>query len=555
VLLLDEPSSGLDAFSAFSLVRLLKVMAKRTNRTVLVSVHQPSSQLFELFDGLLLLVKGRRAYNGRPLDAVAHLKSLGAPSPEPGVAPADHLLHVLVTHAEMLSERIIDAHEIAPPDKRVRTLSEGNSAEETQHMLAPDSAVSAEHGQRRARCSCVSDVFTEAKWLGWRCVAQLAREPSLIRTQLAVHLLVALFMGGVFFEVQSDIAGFQNKAGSLSFMLSFFAFGGLSTSQSVTREWPLLWAEYHQGLYGAVTYTVTRLLLELTLLRVLPAIAFSAIFYPMMGLKRELAAFTRFLFAAALASADSALLCAAISACAPRKPGATALVATVALLICLLVNGFNLNLNALPGWIEWLAWLSFARHAFEIMLCGELEDTMVDFQVPNAPSVRIQANVILTTLGLESSRYSSAFGALIAIGVVLIVLTATIVAMQVKPLFRRAATVVGATQLRRPEITLIRRVPSSLSKNNAMSSQLIRETKVEPPTVVPAMPELERQSSIAEVSEATLTAVEEASVTRLSDFERVDSLHRTNSDASPEMPPIRKLSSASSPKLHGHAEI
>jgi len=275
-------------------------------------------------------------------------------------------------------------------------------------------------------------------------------------------------MGAVLFEVQSDIAGFQNKAGSLSFVLMFFAFGGLSTSQTVTREWPLLWAEYHQGLYGAVAYAVTRLLLELTLLRVLPAVAFGAIFYPMMGLRKEVAPFMRFLFASALASADSALLCTAIAACAPTKAGATALVATIALLICVLLNGFNLNLTALPGWIEWLAWCSFARHAFEIMLCSELENTMVDFAVPDAPPVRLQANVILTIFGLDAGRYSQAFGALIWIGVSLVVLTALIVASKMKPLFQRAAGVV-ASQTQSP-VPALRRQPLNATKPNAPSN-------------------------------------------------------------------------------------
>ena len=55
VLLLDEPSSGLDAYTAFLLVQLLKLVAAKTSRLVLLSLHQPSSQLFELFDSLILL--------------------------------------------------------------------------------------------------------------------------------------------------------------------------------------------------------------------------------------------------------------------------------------------------------------------------------------------------------------------------------------------------------------------------------------------------------------------------------------------------------------------
>ena len=443
-LLLDEPSSGLDAYSAFELVSMLKTLAKHTKRTVLVSLHQPSSQLFELFDGLILLAKGMHLYSGPPQGAVDALASLGSPDKPVGVAPADHLLHVLVTHVDAIRTDQLPLGSLASKIEREQPLLRVDCKQvgRANRLVHTNTAV-AENGWFSACHACAAAPFsaaTEMKWLGWRCVAQLAREPALLRTQLLVHLFVALLMGGIFFQVNSDIAGFQNKAGSISFLLYFFALGGLSTSQTVTREWPLLWAEYHSGLYGTITYTVTRLLLELMLLRVLPAIAFSGIFYAMMGLKRELLPFLRFLLAAALASADSALLCAAIAACAPRQPGAASLVSTVALLACLLVAGFNLNLVNLPGWIEWLAWVSFGRHAFEIMLCSELEGQMVDVDVPGAPPVRIRASIILGAMGLDPARYGSAFASLFIIGAVLVVVTAAFVACQMRPSCKRATT-------------------------------------------------------------------------------------------------------------------
>lgn len=64
ILLLDEPTSGLDGQSALIIGRLLRKLAN-SGQTVLCTIHQPSAELFELFENLILLIPGGRlAYDG-----------------------------------------------------------------------------------------------------------------------------------------------------------------------------------------------------------------------------------------------------------------------------------------------------------------------------------------------------------------------------------------------------------------------------------------------------------------------------------------------------------
>jgi len=64
LLFLDEPTSGLDAQAAWSVVRFLKKLASE-GQAILCTIHQPSGELFNQFDRLLLLQKGgRTAYFG-----------------------------------------------------------------------------------------------------------------------------------------------------------------------------------------------------------------------------------------------------------------------------------------------------------------------------------------------------------------------------------------------------------------------------------------------------------------------------------------------------------
>ena len=67
--ILTLPTSGLDSFMAQSVVSVLRSMAA-TRRTILATIHQPSSQVFEIFDELLLLSQGRVAFMGSSADAL-----------------------------------------------------------------------------------------------------------------------------------------------------------------------------------------------------------------------------------------------------------------------------------------------------------------------------------------------------------------------------------------------------------------------------------------------------------------------------------------------------
>ncbi|RAQ80573.1 ABC transporter, partial [Aspergillus flavus] len=58
-IILDEPTSGLDAATALSIMKLLKSIS-RMGITVICTIHQPRSDIFQLLDDLLILVSGRQ---------------------------------------------------------------------------------------------------------------------------------------------------------------------------------------------------------------------------------------------------------------------------------------------------------------------------------------------------------------------------------------------------------------------------------------------------------------------------------------------------------------
>lgn len=68
LLLCDEPTSGLDSFMANSVLQVLKRLANK-GKTIIITIHQPSSELFGMFDKILLVAEGRAAFLGTPAQA------------------------------------------------------------------------------------------------------------------------------------------------------------------------------------------------------------------------------------------------------------------------------------------------------------------------------------------------------------------------------------------------------------------------------------------------------------------------------------------------------
>lgn len=61
MVLLDEPTSGLDSFKALQILKLLKKLARK-GKTIISTIHSPSSKAFKSMDRLILMMDGHIVY-------------------------------------------------------------------------------------------------------------------------------------------------------------------------------------------------------------------------------------------------------------------------------------------------------------------------------------------------------------------------------------------------------------------------------------------------------------------------------------------------------------
>jgi ABC-type multidrug transport system ATPase subunit len=213
VLFVDEPTSGLDSKTAEDVVQALRDLARGkgdgVERTIISTIHQPSWRIFALFDKVVLLTRGRLAFEGT-LPALerffTHQLGLGSPPKE---NPADHYMRMLQDEAEV--DRIC---------AEFARLQCGTGAEDApvQHerdydpeplprasdSALVDTAVMLSFANRQKRLEEMPRYPTSLRQqfatLFRRSTYEAIKDPAKVRRNLALKLIVGLLVGFVWWR-------------------------------------------------------------------------------------------------------------------------------------------------------------------------------------------------------------------------------------------------------------------------------------------------------------------------------------------------------------------
>jgi ATP-binding cassette subfamily G (WHITE) protein 2 (SNQ2) len=200
ILFLDEPTSGLDGQAAFNTVRFLKKLAA-AGQAILVTIHQPSSQLFAQFDNLLLLAKGgNTAYFGeigRDASVIReYFGKHGAACPE-GKNPAEHMIDVISDTTKNWNEIWLSSPE------RGAMLEELDGLQDpSQHTPKQDADESLEFAM---------PLWDQIKIVSARANRTMYRNVEYLNNKFAFHIIVGLFTGFSFWQVGTSVGDLQKR--------------------------------------------------------------------------------------------------------------------------------------------------------------------------------------------------------------------------------------------------------------------------------------------------------------------------------------------------------
>eukprot|EP01120_Amphizonella_sp_Union-15-10_P010524 TRINITY_DN4225_c0_g1_i1.p1 TRINITY_DN4225_c0_g1~~TRINITY_DN4225_c0_g1_i1.p1 ORF type:complete len:645 (+),score=104.75 TRINITY_DN4225_c0_g1_i1:69-2003(+) len=374
LLFLDEPTTGLDSFSAFSVVSTLSKLGS-TGRTVIYTIHQPSAEIMDQFDKLLLIGRGRVMYFGPSKEVIPYFKKIGYPCPV-YENPADFLLRIVheedkpesIDANQNLDEKDIETNFDAKEDKQVEILNSKYQESElcTRAQVAEPPPPAVDMSTRSSKAG----YFIQFILLFKRYMQNLLREPQAARAGVFQNVVIGLIMGFTFYKLDYSYTGVLNRTGGLFFGAVFIMFGGiLGPFISFPTERRIFMREYLSGLYSPSMYYSAKVLAEEPIF-LMTAIVFSCIFYWLVGFAPSADRFFIFLLVCYLLLNVAFGFGIMIIAIFP-DPAVALNVFPMVFIPLMIFSGFYLNSHNTPKYFIWIEYLSYLKYGFRALMVNE----------------------------------------------------------------------------------------------------------------------------------------------------------------------------------------
>eukprot|EP00357_Protocruzia_adherens_P000286 CAMPEP_0115037682 /NCGR_PEP_ID=MMETSP0216-20121206/42956_1 /TAXON_ID=223996 /ORGANISM="Protocruzia adherens, Strain Boccale" /LENGTH=617 /DNA_ID=CAMNT_0002417933 /DNA_START=140 /DNA_END=1994 /DNA_ORIENTATION=+ len=364
ILFLDEPTSGLDTTTAYVLCKVLKKMANR-GKIVIATIHQPSSEIFFLFDKLVLLNLGKLVYQGPTKDSTSYFQSAGFSCPEFS-NPAEYYMKIMQPKLENQEKKpkptrktlVKLRHQTSPNNlllngntgsfpQSLRRLRPSLPAHPRQHMDTIERVIRPFVDQRQTEQEDDQDAYSDA-------------------------IVFALLGMALYWDTDDTKTGVDDKMGLFMFCcINQFMAGVQSVILAFPIERAVFLKEYSGRLYDTGPYFIAKNVPELPLQLLFPAL-FATIIYLPSGLLLEFDKYLLFVVGV-LAISFCGISFGYFLSTAMTDTELISSIGPVTLIPFMLASGFFVNLDDIGVWAGWLAYVSPLRYGMETLTTNEFE--------------------------------------------------------------------------------------------------------------------------------------------------------------------------------------
>lgn len=379
LIFLDEPTTGLDSFTATSVMETLGDLARKENRTVISTIHQPNSEIFDFFDRLVLLARGKIIYFNEAKYSVDYFDSIGFRCPELS-NPCDFFMTMMSKESiELdyedenqigsagLDDKAIDAkyelliqHFDAQYEKSALRMKPLEIHPEVKEIKVGDEPL------------VVTSWGYQWRLLATRNFLNVVRLPQTSYVKLTTTIVTASFVSFFFFRAGKNVGAdtaqeftrqFQNLQGGLFFMTMNITMNAIQNVILIfPDERPVFLREVNNNMYRVGPYFWAKVISELPFSILMPSV-FGCITYFCLYLNPRASHFFLFLFILILIYNASSGYSLIISATFSNKQVAVTLT-PVLIVPFMLFAGFFVAADTIPKFLKEFEYLSIYKYGY-----------------------------------------------------------------------------------------------------------------------------------------------------------------------------------------------
>ncbi|KAG8650381.1 ABC transporter G family member 1 [Manihot esculenta] len=373
LLFLDEPTSGLDSAASYYVMSRIATLEQKDGirRTIIASIHQPSSEVFHLFNSLCLLSSGKVIYFG-PASAANEFFALnGFPCPILQ-NPSDHFLKTINKDFEKDLEQ--GNGEAMSTEEAIATLiksykSSTNYQQVRRQVAEIYKQESGEVEKERSRAT----FLTQSLVLTRRSFVNMYRDLGYYWLRLAVYVALAISLATVFSDIGFSYKSIQDRGSLLMFVATFLTFMTIGGFPSFVEDMKVFERERLNGHYGATAFVLGNTFSSMPYLLLVSLIP-GAITYYLPGLHKGSEHFLYFIMTlfACMTLVESMMM--TVASIVPNFLMGIITGSGIQAIMCL-VGGFFRLPNDLPRpfWKYPVFYVSFHRYAYQGLFKNEFE--------------------------------------------------------------------------------------------------------------------------------------------------------------------------------------
>jgi ABC-type multidrug transport system ATPase subunit len=363
VILLDEPTSGLDSTTAFHLIKSLKELA-REGHTIILTIHQPSYDIFKLLDKLILLVDGELVYFGSAMGVSDHFGTLGFPITS-GDNPIDFVMDLVSGDRSMKREVLqkLKSLNIDAITQYQNALAKQYEKYDIQHPNELEWNSSESLPKDKIEYKWPTSLLYQFGVLFRRSIKHLLREYFSLFF-IIQQLCITIICGLLWLRVPMDISYTHDRLGYIFFSTMYWIMQRVYLATiSFPLEREVVTKERASGSYHLLAYFLAKDASEFCSIVVFP-IVYTVVTYWMTNISPSPEVFIEFLIFIIIGVISGDSMGLAVSTTFKSTPTIMRLTTPLTLSM-VLVGGFYIL--TLPAFISWYQYLSIFRAVSNIL--------------------------------------------------------------------------------------------------------------------------------------------------------------------------------------------